>query len=128
MNVTLARAVEFDEEHGLPRAEYKLAAGHGNRKRRAENRRGHVRPRMRGIMTMPKIDLRNHFLNDIQQISFRSLANFTGRQTGGRVGHEYAAETFRHLPPGDQRIDAIGEIDDLLEPIGLNLQRLHSLL
>lgn len=126
MNVALARAVEFNKEHGLPCTENELAAGHGNRQRGAENRRGHVRPRMRGIMAVPKIDLRNHLLNHIQQILFRSLPHFTSRQTRRRMRHEQTAETFRHLPFRDQRIHAIGEIDDLLQAIRLNFQMLHG--
>jgi hypothetical protein len=126
MKVALTRAVEFDEEHGLPRAEDELAAGHWNRERGAENGRGHMRPRMRGIMAVSKIDLWNHLLNHIQQIIFRPLSHLTGRQTGRRVGHEQAAETFRHPPFPDQRIHAIGQIDDLLQAISLYLQALHS--
>ena len=75
---------------------------------------------------MPKIDLRNHFLHDIQQIFFRPLAHFTGRQARRRMRHEQAAETFRHPPFPDQRIHAIGQIDDLLQSIRLNFQRLHG--
>ncbi len=126
MHIALARAIEFDKEDGLPRTEDELAAGDRNRERGAENGRGHVRPGMGGIMTVPKIDLRDHLLNHIQQIFFRPLSYLTGRQARRGMSHKQAAHTFRHLPFGDQRIHAVGEIDDLLQPIRLNLQHLHG--
>jgi hypothetical protein len=77
-------------------------------------------------MAVPKINLWNHLLNDIQQIFFRSLPHLTSRQTRRRMRHEQTAQTFRYLAFRDQRIDAVGEVDNLLQSIGLYLQPLHS--
>ena len=88
MEVAFARTVEFDEEDGLPGAEDEFAIEDGDRERRTKNGGRHVRPCVRGIMTMPKVDLGNHLLNDIQQIFLRSLPDFPGRQARRRMGHE----------------------------------------
>ena len=66
VEVAFARTVEFDEEDGLPGAEDEFAIEDGDRERRTKNGGRHVRPCVRGIMTMPKVDLGNHLLNDIQ--------------------------------------------------------------
>ena len=73
VEVAFARTVEFDEEDGLPGAEDEFAIEDGDRERRTKNGGRHVRPCVRGIVTMPKVDLGNHLLNDIQQIFLRSL-------------------------------------------------------
>ena len=41
-----ARAVQFDQHHGLPRAQHQLAAGHRHRERWSKNGRSHVGPGM----------------------------------------------------------------------------------
>ncbi len=77
-------------------------------------------------MPVPEIDLRNHLLNHVQQILFRPLPYFTGRQARGRMSQKEAAHSFRDLQFGDQRVHAIGQSDNLLEALGLNFQMLHG--
>jgi len=120
VEVAFARTVEFDEEDGLPGAEDEFAIEDGDRERRTKNGGRHVRPCVRGIVTMPKVDLGNHLLNDIQQIFLRSLPDFPGRQARRRMGHEKTAEPFCHQAVGNQFIDLIREVDHLFEPISLN--------
>jgi len=120
VEVAFARTVEFDEEDGLPGAEDEFAIEDGDRERRTKNGGRHVRPCVRGIVTMPKVDLGNHLLNDIQQIFLRSLPDFPGRQARRRIGHEKTAEPSCHQAVGNQFIDLIREVDHLFEPISLN--------
>lgn len=75
---------------------------------------------------MSKIDFGNHLFDDIQQILFRPLSHLTGCEARRRVGQEQAAEPFRYLALGDQRIHAIRHIDHLLETVGPNFQMLHG--
>lgn len=120
VEVAFARTVEFDEEDGLPGAEDEFAIEDGDRERRTKNGGRHVRPCVRGIVTMPKVDLGNHLLNDIQQIFLRSLPDFPGRQARRRMGHKKAAEPFRHQAIGNQFVNLIREVDHLFEPISLD--------
>ena len=75
---------------------------------------------------MSKIDFGNHLFDDIQQILFRPLSHLTGCEARRRVGQEQAAEPFRYLALGDQRIHAIRQIHDLLETLGFNFHMLHG--
>ena len=75
---------------------------------------------------MSKIDFGNHLFDDIQQILFRSLPHFTGRQARRRMRDEDTAEPFRHHVLREYPIEPIGKIHDLLEARGLNFQMLHS--
>ena len=75
---------------------------------------------------MPKIYARNHLLHDIQEVGFRPFPDFAGGERSGRVGHEQAAETVDDFPFLDQRMEPVGEVDNLFDPIRLDLQCLHD--
>ena len=75
---------------------------------------------------MSKIDFGDHLFDDIQQILFRSLPHFTGCEARRRMSQKETAQPFRHLALGDQRIHSVGEVDNVLEAVGLNFQMFHG--
>ena len=75
---------------------------------------------------MSKIDFGDHLFDDVQQILFRSLPHFTGGEARCRMCDEDTAEPFRHYVIGENPIELIGEIHDLLEAFGFNFQVLDG--
>src|SRR6185503_20580244 len=65
---SLTRAVAFNEQNRLPGSQLKLASANRNSHARADNRADHVIGRVRRIVLMTKLDVRNHPLEHFHQI------------------------------------------------------------
>ena len=77
---------------------------------------------------MPKVDCGDHLFDDIQQILFRALPHFPGGDARRRMCDEDTAQPFRHYVVGENRIEPIGQVHDLLQALGLNFQMFHATL
>jgi hypothetical protein len=72
---------------------------------------------------------RYHLLDHFEKILFGPFADFPCRQGGGGVRNKERTEAFLHLCSPDQRLDAIGEIDNLFEMTSADLERFrHALM
>ena len=68
---------------------------------------------MRGIVSVPEVNARNHLLHHLKKILLRSLPDLPRRQCGSRVGDEEQAEPLPHLRLPDHRLNLIRQVHDL---------------
>ena len=74
-----------------------------------------MRPRVRRVMGMTETNRGNDLLGDLKQILLGPFPDFAGRQSRGGMRHEERAHTLAHFRALDDRLDALGEIDDFFE-------------
>src|SRR5215470_7654994 len=98
MDISFARAIQFDQHDGLPGSENQFASQYGKSEGRTKNRRGHVRPCVRRVMGMAEDDLRDHLLYDLKEILLGSFADLPSRQRGSRMGNTEEAKAHLDFP------------------------------
>ena len=76
---------------------------------------------------MAEADGRDEVLDNLEQVLLCPLADLSCGQGGGGMGDKERAQSLPHLCPPDQRVQAIGEIDDFFQTAGPDSQRFrHS--
>ena len=86
-----------------------------------------MRPGMRGIMSMTEANGGNDSLEDLKQVLFGAFPDFPRRQSRRGVGDKQRAQAFPQIRTPNERLNPVGEIDDLLKTPGADPQYIrHS--
>ena len=76
------------------------------------------------IVGVPKVNVRDHLLHDLQEILLSSLPDLPGRQRCRRMGDEEGTEALLHFRLPDHCLNPIGHIHNLFPIRGPDMQEL----
>jgi hypothetical protein len=80
---------------------------------------------MGGVVRVPEADGRDDPLDDVEQILLSAFPDFARREGRGGMSDEEGAQPLAHLRVPNQRLNALGEVDDLFQISGGDPEQLR---